>query len=133
MVEFMKKVAQSKGADGLDLSLEERNLLSVAYKNVVGARRASLRIILSLEQKEKSKGESEQTSVIVAYKKKVADELTAICNDILDVLENNLIKEALSAEPKVFYQKMKADYFRYLAEFADADTKEEPSKNADEA
>lgn len=38
-----------------DLSTEERNLLSVAYKNVIGARRASWRIISSLEQKEEGK------------------------------------------------------------------------------
>lgn len=50
MVEYMKKVAQGKQEEML--SLEERNLLSVAYKNVVGARRASLRIITSIESKE---------------------------------------------------------------------------------
>ena len=37
MVENMKTVASS----GQELSVEERNLLSVAYKNVIGARRAS--------------------------------------------------------------------------------------------
>merc|ERR1712110_302462 len=36
---------------GLELVNEERNLLSVAYKNVVGARRSSWRIISSIEQK----------------------------------------------------------------------------------
>ncbi|KAJ2447094.1 14-3-3 protein, partial [Coemansia sp. RSA 2424] len=51
MVENMKKVAAEKQ----ELSVEERNLLSVAYKNVIGARRASWRIISSIEAKEKSK------------------------------------------------------------------------------
>eukprot|EP00416_Gambierdiscus_australes_P015075 CAMPEP_0171056342 /NCGR_PEP_ID=MMETSP0766_2-20121228/835_1 /TAXON_ID=439317 /ORGANISM="Gambierdiscus australes, Strain CAWD 149" /LENGTH=80 /DNA_ID=CAMNT_0011511217 /DNA_START=47 /DNA_END=286 /DNA_ORIENTATION=- len=43
-----------------ELSVEERNLLSVAYKNAVGSRRAAWRIITSVEQKEKTKGNEEQ-------------------------------------------------------------------------
>ncbi|CAN1241111.1 14-3-3-like protein E [Linum perenne] len=57
MVEFMEKVA--KTVDVEELTVEERNLLSVAYKNVIGARRASWRIISSIEQKEESRGTAE--------------------------------------------------------------------------
>merc|ERR1712224_138789 len=48
MAEHMKVVAQCNQ----ELSVEERNLISVAYKNAVGSRRASWRIISSVEQKE---------------------------------------------------------------------------------
>jgi 14-3-3 protein epsilon len=48
MVQSMKDVAKLD----LELSVEERNLLSAGYKNVIGARRASWRI----EQKEEVKG-----------------------------------------------------------------------------
>ena len=51
MVEKMKQVATLDQ----ELSVEERNLLSVAYKNVIGARRASWRIVSSIEQKEENK------------------------------------------------------------------------------
>ena len=98
MVEYMKKVAM---ASATDLSLEERNLLSVAYKNVVGARRASLRIIGSIEAKEKSKPEGGKSVQIMAYKSKVETELNNICKDILDLLDQSLIKDSLEAEPKV--------------------------------
>ncbi|GMQ04611.1 hypothetical protein CsSME_00049970 [Camellia sinensis var. sinensis] len=50
MVDAMKKVANLD----VELTVEERNLLSVGYKNVVGSRRASWRILM--EQKEESKG-----------------------------------------------------------------------------
>merc|ERR1712146_685581 len=115
-----------------DLSLEERNLLSVAYKNVVGARRASLRIIGSIEAKEQSKG-SENCGLVKGYKTKVEAELNQICKDILDLLEGTLIKPDLDSEPKVFYQKMKADYYRYLAEFAEGEVKSDHSQSAEKA
>jgi len=114
MVEAMKKVAQLN----VELSVEERNLLSVAYKNVIGARRASWRIISSIEQKEETKGNDSHLQAIRAYRAKVEKELSSICNDILNVLETNLIPSSATGESKVFYHKMKGDYHRYLAEFS---------------
>ena len=58
MVEAMKKVAEQD----IELTVEERNLLSVAYKNVIGARRASWRIVSSLEQKEEKSEEKKEIS-----------------------------------------------------------------------
>jgi len=121
MVEAMKKVAQLN----VELTVEERNLLSVAYKNVVGARRASWRIISSIEQKEESKGNATQVTKIRNYRNKVETELADICNDVLNVLDKYLIPSAQSNEAKVFYYKMKGDYFRYLAEFKPVDARKE--------
>jgi len=129
MVEYMKKQVEDSS---VDLTLEERNLLSVAYKNVVGARRASLRVIGSIEAKEEQKG-SDKVSQVKSYKAKVEAELDTICNDILQLLDTHLIKDALPAESDVFYKKMKADYYRYLAEFKNGEAKTEIGGKADEA
>ena len=102
MVENMKRVASSDQ----ELTVEERNLLSVAYKNVIGARRASWRIVSSIEQKEESKGNEAQVSMIKGYREKIESELAKICEDILDVLDKHLIPSAASGESKVFYHKM---------------------------
>jgi len=115
MVEFMEKV--TKGVEVEELTVEERNLLSVAYKNVIGARRASWRIISSIEQKEESRGNDEHVVSIREYRAKVEAELTKICDSILRLLDSHLIPSSTTGESKVFYLKMKGDYHRYLAEF----------------
>jgi len=126
MVNCMKEVAKL----GVELSVEERNLLSVAYKNVIGARRASWRIISSIEQKEESKGNESQVGKIKSYRQKVEAELSEVCNDILNVLDQHLIPSAQAGESKVFYHKMKGDYHRYLAEFAGGDQRKSASEAA---
>ncbi|KVI05536.1 14-3-3 domain-containing protein [Cynara cardunculus var. scolymus] len=113
MVESMKSVAKLN----VELTVEERNLLSVGYKNVIGARRASWRIMSSIEQKEESKGNEGNVNLIKGYRKKVEDELSKICSDILDIIDKHLIPSSGSGEATVFYYKMKGDYYRYLAEF----------------
>ncbi len=106
MVNHMKAVARQPQ----ELTVEERNLLSVAYKNVIGSRRASWRVISSIEQK----GDNEKLPLIQSYKKKIETELEEICSDILDIIKNELIPNSDSDEGKVFYYKMKGDYHRYV-------------------
>merc|ERR1712071_201649 len=126
MVEAMKKVATTD----VELTVEERNLLSVAYKNVIGARRASWRIISSIEQKEENKGAEDKLELIRNYRNQVEKELKDICSDILSVLEKHLIPSATTGESKVFYYKMKGDYHRYLAEFATGNDRKEAAENS---
>lgn len=100
-----------------DLTNEERNLLSVAYKNVVGARRSSWRVISSIEQKTDSGEKKKQ--LLTDYKNKITDELRDICKTVLDLIEEHLLKKTSgddAKESEVFYLKMKGDYHRYLAE-----------------
>lgn len=129
MVESMKAVAGEKQ----ELTVEERNLLSVAYKNVIGARRASWRIVSSIEQKEDAKGNSDNAQKIIEYRKKIENELADICHDILKVLDELLIPNATTGECKVFYYKMKGDYHRYLAEFLQDKSRTESAEASLEA
>ena len=128
MKEYMNAcVAEKKGND---LTVEERNLLSVAYKNVIGARRASWRIISSIEQKEENKGNAKQVEMIKGYRTSVETELNQTCDDILSLLTENLIPSSTSGESKVFYYKMKGDYHRYLAEFQAGETRKASTEDA---
>jgi len=127
MVEAMKKVSQMKE---VELSVEERNLLSVGYKNVIGARRASWRILSSIEQKENAKSNADNVGHIKEYRTRVENELNLICEDILTILDEYLIPTSTSGESKVFYLKMKGDYFRYLAEFKTCDLRKEAAEKS---
>merc|ERR1711896_113153 len=98
--------------------------------NAVGSRRAAWRIITSVEQKEKTKGNEGNATFAKEYCGKVEGELDKICNTILKLLDDNLIPKASNGESKVFYQKMKADYYRYIAEFTDGDKKTTAANNA---
>jgi 14-3-3 protein epsilon len=129
MAEYMETV----GKAGDELSVEERNLLSVAYKNAVGSRRAAWRIITSVKEKEKSKGNDQNGGYATEYSGVVEKELDKICNQILTLLDGSLIGKATTGESKVFYQKMKADYYRYIAEFKSGAEKDKAAKSADEA
>jgi len=126
MVDAMKKVANLN----VELTVEERNLLSVAYKNVIGARRAAWRIIASIEQKEKSKGNEGNVEKIKAYASKIDKELNDIVADVMNVIDHHLIPHATGEESKVFYYKMKGDYYRYKAEFTADDARKEAAQKS---
>ena len=110
MAEYMTAVSNSDQ----ELSVEERNLLSVAFKNAVGSRRAAWRMISSVEAKETSKGNGELANAAGQYKAKIEKELHDICNNILKLLDKHLIPASKNVESKVFYCKMKGDYYRYV-------------------
>jgi len=106
MRELVKWCDKNKQA----LTVEERNLLSVAYKNVIGARRASWRTL-------NAESDGKNDELINEYKKQVEAELVDICTDVLDLLENTLVANSTQKdEARVFYLKMTGDYYRYLAE-----------------
>lgn len=131
MVKYMKDLTKK----GDKLTDEQRNLLSVAFKNVVGARRSAWRIISSIEQKAADKGES--TELSMAYRKEIEKELEERCGEVLDLISDFLLKTVEDTtnpvEAKVFYLKMKGDYYRYLVEVTTGEKRDSLSKQAHEA
>jgi 14-3-3 protein epsilon len=126
MVEHMKEVAKIQ----TELSVDERNLLSVAYKNVIGSRRASWRVVSSIEGKGDSEDKQKQ---VVRYREVIENELETICDEILDIIKDHLIPNSTNEESKVFYYKMKGDYHRYLAEFQTGEKRKESAGEANSA
>ncbi|KAK3593278.1 hypothetical protein CHS0354_012373 [Potamilus streckersoni] len=133
MVENMRELGQKAKTA---LTADERNLLSVAYKNVVGARRSSWRIVSSLSDRE---NDQKKKSKIQEYRKKIEDELNGLCDEVLSLLDHHLIAkcddvtEKEKTEAKIFFLKMKGDYYRYKVEVANEDAKEALARKSEEA
>ena len=120
---------------GAGLDNEERNLLSVAYKNVVGERRASWRILMAVHAKAKEDESERKMKLTDEYRLKVEEEMEKLCGELLQLLDEQLIPNSKDSAGKVFYLKMKGDYNRYLSEiFSNCNPKRESAaKEAKEA
>jgi len=135
MVKHMKELTKK----GDKLSDEQRNLLSVAFKNVVGARRSAWRIISSIENKAGEKEGSASLSADIAkqYRQEIEKELEDRCGEVLDLINDYLLKTVVDTpnptEAKVFYLKMKGDYFRYLVEVTTGEKRDGLATKSQEA
>ena len=129
MVECMKSVAKMEGPE---LSIDERKLLYLAYKNFVGIRRRTWEALTDLHNSFDPK-EVEHLDNIMSYRSNIEKELKAICDDVLSLLDHNLIPRVASGESKAFYLRMKGDYFRYLAEFVGDNDRAKIVNQANEA
>lgn len=120
MCKFMREMIVTKDTN---LSEEERNLLSVAYKNVIGARRASWRVLIAEKAAVDKSGSEVEKKLDNLYVEQIEKELKKVCDDVLDLLNAHLIPAAEAAEDaqeaSVFYLKMAGDYCRYKAESSD--------------
>ena len=112
MVQFLEDMVKQRDKD---LNSDERNLLSIAYKNSISGGRSAVRTIMAYEAKEKKK----ENSTFLPY-----------ITGVLKTTDEQLLKKAEDDEAKVFYIKMKGDYNRYIAEYAEGDLKKQVSDDA---
>ncbi|KAK3826926.1 MAG: 14-3-3 domain-containing protein [Linnemannia elongata] len=130
MVSHMKDITKHH----VPLTLEERNLLSVAFKNLIGARRAAWRIVSSIEEKEISNNRENRVENLKVYRAKIEMELHKTCADIFHILDDEVIPFVDATDKNeclVFYYKMKADYYRYVAEITKDDERKKASDTAE--
>jgi len=107
-------------------------LLSQAYKNAVGNRRQAWRAVNQLELREAHRGPA-ILELIKGFRDKLEAELESKCQELLEILGKDLVPTASQPEAKVFFLKMKADYHRYLAEFASSENHSKHSQDAHDA
>lgn len=115
MVLYLQAVVNSKKED---FTTEERNLLSVGFKNQIGSKRTAIRTISAIEQNPKY---SKFNEALGQYKKKIEQELYDQCISIVGIVKDTCMGVASTDETKSFFYKMIGDYYRYVAECAQGD------------
>jgi len=112
------------------LTVDERNLLSVGYKNVVGAKRQSWRTLAQ------GSFPGMDDDFLSKYRSVIEKELEDVCREII-TLVGKLLKipeKDDGSEARIFFLKMCGDYYRYLSEFKkEKDSQENAAKNYKEA
>eukprot|EP01006_Ploeotia_vitrea_P056429 TRINITY_DN68099_c2_g4_i3.p1 TRINITY_DN68099_c2_g4~~TRINITY_DN68099_c2_g4_i3.p1 ORF type:complete len:259 (-),score=29.44 TRINITY_DN68099_c2_g4_i3:123-899(-) len=116
----MKDTMKQMVAQDPILTAEERTLLSVAFKNVIGSKRVARRVLSCAEYKECT--DSHHLSLVKSQHEQVNRELRQTCDEIGSLLDRSLIPTAVNNEVRVFYLKMKG-YHRYHSEVGGADVK----------
>lgn len=124
MVNYLKPVLDQKGGD---VTSDERNLLSVAFKNLISSKRTAWRTIAAIEQNPKYQ---KFTDALVAYKKKIEQGLYADCETVIEIIQSKVLTRASEIEAKAFFVKMVGDYYRYIAETAQGDKLEQVKREA---
>ena len=127
MVSYLATVLGEKGAE---VNSDERNLVSVAFKNLISSKRAAIRTINAIEQNKKYEQFAAATT---AYKTKIEGELIADCERIIQIINEKVLSKPCDGEPKAFFVKMVGDYYRYISESAKDAKLEEVKTQALEA
>jgi hypothetical protein len=112
MVNFLKPVLDAKGGD---VSSDERNLLSVAFKNLISSKRTAWRTISAIEQNPKY---SKFGGSLAEYKKRIEEGLYKDCETVIDLIKQKVLSKGSGDEARAFFVKMVGDYYRYIAETA---------------
>ena len=124
MVEFLALVLDVKGAE---VNSDERNLLSVAFKNLITSKRAACRTIAAIEQNPKY---SNFSSALAKYKLSIENKLNAECQRVIYLIKSKVLSKACDGEAKAFFVKMVGDYYRYISENAKDGLLEQVKQNA---
>ena len=127
MVDFLEEVLKTKGGS---VNADERNLLSVAFKNLISSKRQACRTITAIEQNPKY---SKYLDALLAYKKQIEGKLADDCQKVIDMINNRVLSGSCENEAKAFFIKMVGDYYRYIAENAKDDKLEEVKLAANKA
>jgi 14-3-3 protein epsilon len=129
MMDFMKRVVDLNPS----LTVDERNLLAVSYKNVLTPRRNGLQTLSAIAAHMDGQATANRIREISDIRARLEAEVQAICNQLIDLVTNKLLPAAGTPDARVFFEKLCADYYRYMCESVSGDEQREVAAKARDA
>jgi len=139
MVNYMRRIVDLK-IPANKLSVEERNLLSVGYKNMMSVRRTAWRTVQQYHEKNHEESNHEMAAQDLKYSNHISQEVFTLINEVVSKIVNVYVDgdnkcvpdEGGNIDPEVivFFKKMEGDYNRYGAEITEGSEKKAAFKNA---
>ncbi|RVW69603.1 14-3-3 protein 8 [Vitis vinifera] len=126
MGDAMKKLVMMK----VELSPEERSAFSMAYKKAIEPLRSSWGILQQGKSNEEINGAKQKVIRIREFQEKIESDLSSICEEVMSLLDKHLLPFTTNDENRVFYLKMKGDYYRYMAEYKTESEKKKAISNS---
>lgn len=125
MIRIMKKIIDLNP----ELTPDEQNILSMTYKNAIQNPRNGLRTISSIISNIQNSDDAKRVE-LEKIKQSITDELQNYCKELIDLIETKLLPAAKVPESQVFYEKLEADYYRYICEALENEAKDQPMAEA---
>jgi 14-3-3 protein epsilon len=129
MMNFMKRVVELNPA----LSVDERNLLAVSYKNVLTPRRNGLQTLSAIASHMEGQATPNRIREICDIRAGLEAEVQAICNQLIELVTSKLLPAATTPNARIFFEKLRADYYRYMCESISGEEQREIAAKAREA
>jgi 14-3-3 protein epsilon len=129
MVDLMKRVIE---ADPV-LTSDQRNLLSLSYKNIITGRRNGLRYLTTLADRDEATATPQRVEQIELFRRSIIEELDQSCLELIKLIDDTLLPAAQDSDARLYYHKLKADYWRYISENKVGEEKENAAKHARDA
>lgn len=137
MVKFMNDII-AMDPTGDVLTQEERNLISVGYKNMMSQRRQAWRTADQQRAHTESQDPNNpDLALYQQYKEMITAEISAVITKVMEEVVTKFTAEgpqqAKKPENRVFFHKMEGDYYRYGAETTEGTKREEYKELAKQA
>jgi 14-3-3 protein epsilon len=126
MISFMKLAIELNPV----LTEDERNLLAVGYKNLITPRRHGLQTLSALNGHTDGQSSGSRIREIAEIRAKLSRELQEIAQELIGLVTDKLLPAATTPEAKIFFEKLRADYYRYVCESLTGTERDEVAEKA---